>query len=313
MPHTIIIIDDVHPVLIQELENSGFVCDYKPEITREEILKIISTYTGLIVRSKTKIDREILDTGKTLKFIGRYGAGMENIDTAHAKEKGIICLNAPEGNRNAVAEHTIGLLFGLLNRICIANTQVKSGIWDRNGNWGQEIKGKTIGIIGYGNTGSTFAKKLQGFDVRILAYDKYKSGFGNQLVKEATLDEIFEQADVVSLHIPLTTETNNMVNRQFIEKFRKPFLLLNTSRGQVVNTKDLVTALENKKIIAAGLDVLEYEKLNFESMFSGKNETLQLLTQFDNVLLTPHIAGWTHQSYKKLAKALAEKIIATQK
>ena len=310
MPHTIIIIDDVHPILIQELKKNGFVCHYRPTITRKELLPIISQYTGIVVRSKTKIDRELIDAAPNLKIIGRYGAGMENIDTNYAASKGIVCVNAPEGNRNAVAEHAIGLLFALLNNICIADKQVKSGIWDRNNNWGHEITGKTIGIIGYGNTGSTFSKKLQGFDVTILAYDKYKQGFGNQLVKEVSLETIFENADVLSLHIPLTDKTNNMVNRQFIEKFRKPFIFLNTSRGQIVNTSDLVAAIENGKITGAGLDVLEYEKTDFEAM-SSNNPTLKKLLTFNNVILTPHIAGWTYQSYEKLGKVLAEKIIKT--
>ncbi|RKX19205.1 MAG: phosphoglycerate dehydrogenase, partial [Candidatus Zixiibacteriota bacterium] len=238
-----IIIDDVHPILITELEKSGITCHYHPQITRNELLTIIHQYTGLVVRSKTPIDRELIDAASNLKIIGRYGAGMENIDTDYAESKGIVCLNAPEGNRNAVAEHTIGLLFALLNKICIANHQIKNGIWDRNNNWGQEITGKTIGIIGYGNTGSTFAKKLQGFDVTLLAYDKYKSGFGNEFVRETDMETIFAEADILSLHIPLTTETNNLVNRNFIEQFQKPFILLNTSRGQIVNTSDLVAAI----------------------------------------------------------------------
>ena len=309
MSKKILIVDDTHPMLIDKLTQAGFICHYKPTISRKEIIETISDYYGLVIRSKTKIDKPLLDKASNLKVIGRYGAGMENIDINYAKKKNIICVNAPEGNRNAVAEHEIGLLFALLNKICIAYTQVKNGIWDRNNNWGQEIEGKTIGIIGYGNTGSTFARKLQGFDVKILAYDKYKTNFGNDYVQESSLKTLFEKADVLSLHIPLTPETNNMVNLPFIDKFKKPFILLNTSRGQIVNTPDLIKALKSKKITAAALDVLAYEKLNFESMYALENKTLKELLTFNNVILTPHIAGWTYQSYKKLAEKLAGKII----
>lgn len=313
MSKKILIVDDTHPLLIDKLTESGFICHYQPAISRKEIIEIVSDYYGLVIRSKTKIDQPLLDKATNLQFIGRYGAGMENIDVAYAESKGIICLNAPEGNRNAVAEHEIGLLFALLNNICIANEQIKRGIWNRNNNWGHEIEGKTIGIIGYGNTGSTFARKLKGFDVGILAYDKYKTNFGNDYVQESSLETLFEKADVLSLHIPLTPETNKMVNLSFIEKFKKPFIFLNTSRGQIVNTQDLIMALKSKKIKAAALDVLEYEKLDFESMYSDENETLKNLLSFNNVILTPHIAGWTYQSYEKLAKKLAEKIMSLYK
>ncbi|HIE45090.1 MAG TPA: hypothetical protein EYP87_02710 [Flavobacteriaceae bacterium] len=304
----IIIIDDTHPTLIKELEKNHITCKYQPNITRHELISIINNFSGIIVRSKTKIDRELIDAAQNLKIIGRYGSGMENIDVNYARNRGIVCMNAPEGNRNAVAEHTIGLLFALLNKICVANQQVKNGIWNRNYNWGQEIENKTIGIIGYGNTGSTFAKKLCGFSVNVLVYDKYKTGFSNQFIKEMPLEKLFETADVLSLHIPLNEETNNMVNAHFISQFKKPFFLLNTSRGQIINTVDLIAALKSGKIQGAALDVLEYEKANFESMFS-ENKTLRTLTKFENVILTPHIAGWSNESYEKLAKTLARKII----
>ena len=310
MSKKILIVDDTHPLLIDKLTQAGFICKYEPTISRKEIIETISDYYGLVIRSKTKIDKPLLDKARNLKVIGRYGAGIENIDINYAKKKNIICVNAPGGNRNAVAEHEIGLLFALLNKICIANTQVKSGIWDRNNNWGQEIEGKTIGIIGYGNTGSTFSRKLQGFDVEILAYDKYKTNFSNNYVQASPLEILFEKADVLSLHIPLTPETNNMVNLPFIDKFKKPFILLNTSRGQIVNTQDLIVALKSKKITAAALDVLAYEKLNFESMYAVENKTLKELLTFNNVILTPHIAGWTYESYEKLARVLAYKIIS---
>lgn len=310
MSKKILIVDETHPLLIDKLTHSGFICHYQPTLSREKIIEAISDYYGLVIRSKTKIDKPIIDKALNLKFIGRYGAGMENIDVKYALQKEIICLNAPEGNRNAVAEHALGMLLTLQNKICKANTEIHQGIWQRNINWGNEIEGKTIGIIGYGNTGSRFAKVLQGFDVKILVYDKYKSGFDNNFIRETNMEEIFEQSDILSLHIPLSDETKNLVNDEYISSFKKPIVLLNTSRGQIVKTKDVITALKSGTIVGAALDVLEYEKDNFESMFSENNSELQELLQFKNIILTPHIAGWSNESYEKLAHILADKIIS---
>ncbi len=308
----VLIIDTIHPNLIDNLQKCGWHTIYTPNITREEIKNQIAQYHALVVRSKTLIDREILSIAKNLKIIARYGAGIEGIDINYCKQKGIKVLNAPEGNRNAVAEHTLGLLLALTNKICKSAQEVKNGIWNRNANWGNELEGKTVGIIGYGNTGSTFAKKLIGFDVNIIAYDKYKTNFGNNYVKEVDLTTIFNYTDILSLHIPLTEETNQMANISFFNKFKKPIIFLNTSRGQIVNTKNLITAIENKQIIAAGLDVLEYEKNTFEELFSSQNETLDKLLKLENVIITPHIAGWSNQSFLKMAQILSSKICNTK-
>ncbi len=310
MQRKILFIDTAHPLLREELEKEGFQCDYFPQYhSLEQYKEIIDDYTGVIIRSKIKLDKEILSQARKLKFIGRVGAGMENIDVQYASRRGIICLNAPEGNRDAVGEHALGMLLALFNNIVKADAEVRRGIWLREENRGLEIGGKTIGIIGFGNTGSAFAKKLQGFGCDILAYDKYKSGFGNTLVREASLDEIFRKAYVVSLHVPLTHETEYLVDDTFIHNFKNSIYLINTSRGKVVNTAHLVEALEKGKVKGACLDVLEYEGLSFENL---NNENLPLpfrkLAGMQNVVLSPHIAGWTHESHYKLALTLVNKI-----
>jgi len=304
---SILIIDEVHHYLIDKLTEYGYSVEYQPNITREEISKIIHRYHGVIVRSKTPIDKELIDKASNLKFIGRYGAGMEGIAVDYAQKKHIVCLNAPEGNCNAVGEHTLGMLLALINNICISNWQIHNGQWKRNNNWGVELEGKTIGIYGYGHTGSQFAKKLQGFNMPVLAYDKYKTKFSNDYIFESSPEEIFEQADIISFHLPLTTETEHLVNASFLSKFKKPVILLNTSRGNIIDTKALVEAIRNKQIIGAGLDVLEVEKTTFEAI-SGQDATLSELLSFPNVIITPHIAGWTYQSYKKMAQVLFQKI-----
>jgi len=236
---------------------------------------------------------------------------MESIDVNYALQKGIKCFNSPEGNRDAVGEHALGMLLVLMNRIMVADKQIRSGKWEREGNRGVEIKGKTVGIIGYGNTGSAFAQRLSGFGSDVIAYDKYKAGFTDDHITECTLDDIFEYSDILSLHVPLTKETTYMVNDAFIHRFRKPVYLVNTSRGKVVETAALVRALETKKILGAALDVLEYEDISFEKMkISEFPEPLKYLIRAENVILTPHIAGWTAESKFKLAKILAEKILA---
>ncbi len=302
----VLITDPVHPLLLQELEGMGYVVDYQPAIDQEGVLKVIAEYTGLIINSKISADVQLIDLGVRLKFIGRLGAGLEVIDQAYASVKGIKCFNTPEGNCDAVAEHAIGMLLGLMNHINRADAQVRKGQWNREPNRGVELGGKTIGIIGYGNTGTAFAKRLAGFDVRILAYDKYKSGFGTGTIEETRLDTIYEYADIVSLHVQLTNETKYLVNKKFIKQFNRPFYLINTSRGKVVNTEDLLWGIEQGLILGAALDVLENEKLDSFS----KTELIQFerLCSLDNVLLTPHIAGWTKESKEKIAKAMAYKI-----
>ena len=305
----VLFIDTAHPYLTDELIRIGYDCVDYTGLSRKEILDQIHEYTGIIIRSKIKLDREALDLARNLKFIGRVGAGMENIDWKYAESKGITCLNAPEGNRDAVAEHAMGMILSLLNHLCKINMEVRNGIWIRDNNRGTEIKGKTVGIIGYGNTGSEFALRLSGFGASILAYDKYKSGFSNNYVKEVQMDEIFEKADIVSLHVPLTSETDQLVNEEWIGRFSKPFYLINTSRGQCVNTVALMTAINSGKVLGAALDVLECENLSFENLNTAiLPDEIKSLFKSDKVILSPHIAGWTVESHFKLAEALVEKI-----
>ncbi|HSH51348.1 MAG TPA: 2-hydroxyacid dehydrogenase [Bacteroidales bacterium] len=309
----ILFIDSTHQILPEKLTNAGFYCDYKPDIDEQEITKIIYAYEGLIIRSKIKIDKSIIDKATNLKFIGRVGAGLENIDTQYAARKGIKCFNSPEGNRDAVGEHALGMLLCLLNNILKADTEVKNGQWIREGNRGLEIKGKTIGIIGYGNMGSAFAQKLKGFGTQVIAYDKYKFNYSDEYVTAKTLYDIFNETDILSLHVPLTDETHLMVDDQFIHQFKKNIYIINTARGKVLKTDDLVKNIRSGKVIGAALDVLEYEKISFESLHSNERlpEAFSYLIKSNRVVLTPHIAGWTHESNVKLSEFLADKIIQT--
>jgi len=304
----ILFVDSTHIILKQKFEQVGWQCDYFHDLNYEKAKSIIHKYNGIIIRSKIKLDKTLLSYAQNLKFIGRVGAGMESIDTEAAKELGIACFNSPEGNRDAVGEHAIGMLLGLFNKIYLANTQVKQGIWQREENRGVELKGKTIGIIGYGNMGSSLANKLKGFEVNIIAYDKYKYNFENECVKEVTLEQLQQQSDIISLHVPLTDETYYMFNKQFIDACAKPFYLVNTARGPVVKTIDLIQALNQGKVMGAALDVIEYEEHSFEKLKQFP-EDFYRLASFENVLLTPHIAGWTHESKIKLAEILADKIL----
>jgi len=307
----VLFIDTAHPVLQDSLEEMGFQCDYFPEADLRAYQQIADQYVGFVVRSKILLDKQILPLAKNLKFIARVGAGMENIDLELAAKLGISCLNAPEGNRDAVGEHAIGMLLALLNNIPQADREVRQGVWIRAENRGTEIKGKTIALIGYGNTGSVTARKLSGFEANVIAYDKYKSGFSNAFVSEVAMSEIFEQADILSLHIPLTPETNYLVNKQFLSQFKKPIYLINTSRGKNVSTAALLDAIETGHVLGCCLDVLEYEKFSFEAINSeALPETFRKLLTLPNVLLSPHIAGWTHESHVKLSKVLADKIKA---
>jgi D-3-phosphoglycerate dehydrogenase len=307
----IIVVDEVHDILIDKLQDKSFHVDYKPYITENEAKQVIHNYHGIIIRSKFLLSREFLQKATRLKFIGRVGAGLENIDVSYANKTGIVCINSPEGNRNAVGEQALGMLLSIMNNLNKSDIEVRKGIWKREENRGNEIKNKTVGIIGYGNTGSAFAEKLKGFSCNVLAYDKYKFNFSNDYVKEASLEEIFDEADIVSLHIPLTEETHYLVDDNFINRFRKQFWLINTSRGKIINTGQLVKNLQNGKITGAALDVLELEKTNFEELHQTEQlpEYFQQLIQLNNVILTPHIAGWTHESNKKLSELMANKII----
>lgn len=309
MAKSILIIDELHNDLILKLKDLGFLVDYKPLIEKKEIETIIEKYNGLILRSKVKIEKYLIDKAIKLEFIGRAGSGLENIDTFYADTKSIKCFNSPEGNRDSVGEHTIGLLLNLLNKISKSNNEIKTGVWNRNDNWGVELKNKTIGIIGYGNMGSSFAKKLSGFDVKVIAYDKFKKEFSDNYVQEVRLETIFNESDILSIHVPLTSETTQMVSSEFLKKFKKNIYLLNTSRGQVVNTKELSENIENGKILGAGLDVLEFENFGFENIaLNNSNKAIDYLLKSDKVIITPHVAGWSQESYYKISMVLAEKI-----
>jgi len=309
----IIIIDKVHNYLPEELQNKGFEVDNFQDIKPEEIVSILPNYEGIIIRSKIKLTAEILSNLPNLKFIARVGAGMESIDTEFAQKQGITLLNAPEGNRDSVGEHVLGMILNLFNKICSANTQVKSGIWQREPNRGIELMGKTVGIIGYGNMGSAFARRLSSFGVNVISYDKYKTNYSDDFTKEVFLNEIFEQSDVLSIHVPLQDDTLYMIDNEFINKFKKPFYFINTARGKVVKTSDLVENLKSKKILGAALDVLEYEKVSFENLSDENNKCIKYLQKAENVIITPHIAGLTHNSNYKLAKVVVDKILRLSK
>lgn len=304
----VLIIDTVHPLISEELTSMGFQCDEFPLYGRKEYEAIAADYTGLVIRSKIKIDKQFLDKAVNLKFIGRVGAGLENIDVEYARGLGISCLNSPEGNRDAVGEHALGMLLSLMNHICRANNELRQGKWIREGNRGVEIKGKTVGIIGYGNMGSAFAQRLKGFQADTIAYDKYKFSYSDEFVRETSMDELWEKADIVSLHVPLTEETHYLAGTEFFGKFRKDIILLNTSRGQVVQTSALVAALKSGKVRSAALDVLEFEDSSFENLSTDVHPDFSYLLSAPNVLLTPHIAGWTVESNIRLASVLVGKI-----
>lgn len=303
-------IDGNHPLLKAQLEEAGHFNEDDFSSTKEEIEAKIHDYHGIVIRSRFKIDKTFLDKATNLKFIARVGAGLESIDCDYATSKGIQLIAAPEGNRNAVAEHALGMLLSLFNNLNKANAEVKSGKWIREDNRGHELDGKTVGIIGYGNMGKAFAKKLRGFEVEVLCYD-IKEHVGDKNAKQVSLEELQLKADVLSLHIPWTPETDKLVNTPFIESFAKAFWLINTARGKSVVTDDLVSALQLGKIRGAGLDVLEYEKLSFEHLFTDGEmpAAFQYLIQADNVILSPHIAGWTFESHAKLAQVIVDKIL----
>lgn len=301
-------LDTNHSLLINQLNDLGFTNQEDYTSSKEDVEAKIHEYDGIVIRSRFTIDKQFLDKATNLKFIGRVGAGLENIDCDYAESKGVYLISAPEGNRNAVGEHALGMLLSLFNKLNKADKEVRQGKWLREDNRGIELDGKTVGLIGYGNMGKAFAKKLKGFDVEVLCYD-IKLNIGDENARQVSLKELQEKADVLSLHTPQTLLTTNMVNEAFISQFKKSFWLINTARGKSVVTSDLVEALKSGKILGAGLDVLEYEKASFENLFSSEMpQAFEYLIQAENVLLTPHVAGWTIESKEKLAQTIVDKI-----
>ena len=302
-------LDSNHPLLIEQLAALGHTNHEDYSSSKEVVEAKIHTYEGLIIRSRFRIDANFLDKATNLKFIARVGAGLENIDTAYAQTKGIKLIAAPEGNQNAVGEHALGMLLALFNKLHSADRNVREGHWQRELNRGLELDGKTIGIIGYGHMGKAFAKKLRGFETEVLCYD-LKPNVGDENAQQVSLKTLQEKAHIISLHVPHTELTFQMIDINFIRQFKHPFWLLNTARGSCVVTADLVAALESRIILGAGLDVLEYEKSSFENLFSKTPPpALDYLLKADNVLLSPHVAGWTIESHQKLAQTIVDKIV----
>lgn len=300
----ILIVDDLHPVFKQKAQALGYQIDDEPKITREETLAKIKDYIGIAVRTKFKIDAEVFSAATQLQFIARAGAGLDNIDEKIAKQRNITLINAPEGNCDAVGEHALGLLLALMNNFRHADAAIRKGIWDREGNRGYELKGKKVGIIGYGFMGQSFAQKLSGMGVEVLAYDKYKTGFTDTFAREVSMEEIVKHSDVLSLHIPLTAETRQLVNDEYLFHFKKPIFFINTARGEIVNTQSVLNAIQSGKILGAGLDVLETEKFPQLAAQAWFND----LKNNPKVILTPHVGGWTFDSYRKISEVLAEKL-----
>ena len=294
---------------MEQLQELGFINHEDFSSSKEEIEAKIQDYQGIVIRSRFKIDKTFLDKATNLQFIARVGAGLESIDCQYALSKKIQLIAAPEGNRNAVAEHTLGMILSLFNNLNVADSEIKSGHWNRESNRGHELDGKTVGIIGYGNMGKCFAKKLRGFDVEVLCYDIQKN-VGDSNARQVSLEELQQKTDVLSLHIPWTPETDKMVDIHFINAFEKSFWIINTSRGKNIVTSDLVAAMQSGKILGSGLDVLEYEKRSFETLFQDKKtpEVFQYLLNAKNTILTPHIAGWTFESHERLAQVIVDKI-----
>ncbi len=309
MAQSILFLDEVHPILEERLSTLGYSCKHDYTSSKQKIEAKIGEYFGLVIRSRIPIDKFLLDAATNLKFIARSGAGLENIDVAYAKQQGIKVFNSPEGNMDAVGEHAISMLLMLFNQLKKGDKEVRKGIWDREGNRGLELAKKTVGIVGYGNMGSALAKKLAGFDCQVIAYDKYKTGFTNNFVKEVDVATLFNETDILSIHLPLTEETFHYVDDKFISKFKKSFYLINTARGNHICIANLVKALKTGKILGACLDVLAYETKSFETIQAKQlPQDFKYLAQSEKVILSPHVAGWTKESYIKLATFLADKI-----
>lgn len=305
-----IITGNAHPYLAEELTKQGYDVAYLPQITYDELYNQVHTLTGLVLTTRIMVNKNLLDAAAGLKWIGRLGSGMENIDVPYAASKNIVCVNSPEGNRTAVAEQALGMLLQIINNLPRATAEVKQGIWLRDENRGIELTGKTVGIIGYGNTGAAFARLLQPFEVTILAYDKYKNGFGGGYIKEANLEQVARYAQVVSFHVPLTADTRYMADSAFFSSLQQKPYIVNTSRGKVIHTAALLQALAEGKIAGAALDVLENE--NLATYTAEEKARLQQLTAYQQVMVTPHIAGYTHEAHYKMSEVLFKKILAIQ-
>ena len=303
----VLIADDMHECILPLLTEEGYEVIYSPEIDRAEILEIIHGFEGLIIRSKTSVDKEMIDRAINLVFVARAGAGVDKVDLNYLQEKGIQLINAPEGNRDSLGEHAVGILLSLLHKIPSGHNEIIEGRWDREGNRGIELKGKVVGIYGVGNMGMSSASKLSGFGCQLIGYDKFKTGFGNSHIEEANLDELFEQTEILSIHIPLDASTKGLFDETYLRKFKRLKVLINTARGGVLETKSLIKLLDDGTLYAAGLDVLENEKL--ENYSADEKEQLLKLTSFKNVVLSPHVGGWSYESYQKISEVIAQKIL----
>ncbi len=308
MGRKIIIADEMHPSIVPDLKKAGFEVDYLPEISREMLKDSIYKYDGIIIRSKTDLDREMIDFATNLKYIARAGAGTDKIDESYCNEKGIVILNAPEGNRDALGEHATGILLTLLNKIHLSDRDIRKSIWNREGSRGTEIKGKVVGIIGYGNMGSAFAQRLSGFECRVLAYDKYKKDYGDKYAIASEMEQLYQEVDILSFHVPLTRETQGFYDFDFFNKFKKDLYLVNTARGPILPLIDLIRLLDTGKILGAALDVLEKEKL--DKLTGEEKDRFYNLVERDNVVFTPHVGGWSYESYKRINDVLVQKIVS---
>jgi len=304
--HNCLIVDKLHDSIFQLMENIGVQVDYQPEITRAEILAIIPKYTGIIIRSKTTIDQEFLEHAQLLEWVGRAGAGLDQLDVEALEKRKIQIVNAPDGNCDALAEHTLGLMLSVLNKIGLGDQQIRQGVWDREANRGYELGVMTVGIIGYGFMGKAVCKRLKSFGCRVIGYDKYLKNYTDEYIKEESLETLLGESDLISLHIPLTDETMGMVDRPFIDNCGRPFFLINTARGEIVNLNALNEGLSSGKVLGAGLDVLENEKIS--TWNEEEIKTMNLLQSFSQVIMTPHVGGWTFESYQKINRVLTDKI-----
>ena len=304
MKNNILIVDDLHPAFMEMAAAKGYIYDYRPEFTLADAMPVIGDYTGLVVRSKFEVDKQVMDAGVNLKFIARAGAGIDNIDGDYAAQKGIEIISASEGNADAVGEHAMAMLLALMNKLNTGDAEVRAGLWQREKNRGYELKGKTVGIIGYGFMGQSFARKLSGFEVNVIAYDKYKTGFSDSYAREVSMEEIVKHSDVLSLHIPLTAETKYLVDEEYLFHFKKPIFFINTSRGKTARVRAVLNAIKQGKISGAALDVLEVEKF---PQLAGQ-EWFEELKKSDKVILSPHVAGWTFESYRKISEVMGRKL-----